>query len=74
MINPDSEKICDIGEIGELCCKSPYVMLEYLERPDATRQYFDSDGFGHTGDLVTYNENGHLTYIDRLKEIIKYVQ
>ena len=46
-------------------------MTEYLDRPEETEQYFDSEGFCHTGDLVTYNEKGNLMYVDRLKEIIK---
>ena len=46
-------------------------MMEYLERSKETDQYFDSDGFCHTGDLVTYNEKGHLMNVDRTKDMIK---
>ena len=70
--DPDSGNICDLGEVGELCYQSPYTMIEYLDRPEETKQYFDSDGFCHTGDLVSYNQHGHLIYVDRLKEMIKY--
>ena len=71
VVNPDTGKTCTFGEVGELCYQSPYTMVEYLDRPDATKQYFDDSGFCHTGDLVSYNEKGHLIYVDRLKEIIK---
>ncbi len=35
------------------------------------REYFDFEGFGHTGDMAYYDKEGTLFYVDRLKEIIK---
>ena len=48
-------------------------MLGYLNRPKETNEYIDFEGFGHTGDIGYYDENGDIYYVDRLKELIKYV-
>ncbi|MGX5682898.1 AMP-binding protein [Schumannella luteola] len=57
---------------GELWVKGPNVMLGYLNRPEATAETLDADGFLHTGDVATYNEGGWFTIVDRVKELIKY--
>ena len=40
--------------------------------PQETQEYFDKDGFGHTGDLGFYNDEGFVVYVDRMKDLIKY--
>lgn len=49
------------------------MMLGYVNLPGETADYFDSDGYGRTGDLGYYDENGDLFYVDRLKAIMKCV-
>ena len=49
------------------------MMMEYLERPEATKEVFFGDGFLRTGDLGVYDDQGRFSHIDRVKEIIKYV-
>ena len=46
-------------------------MKNYLNRVKETREYFDFEGFGHTGDIGYYTEDGRIIYVDRLKEIMK---
>ena len=65
-------KRCGVNETGEICIKSPCQMLRYLKRPKETEEYFDFEEFGHTGDLGFYNQEGWITYVDRMKEVIKY--
>lgn len=69
--NPDSGEICKPGEVGEICFKGPSMMMEYLKRPSETRQYFDSEGYGRTGDIGYYTDDGTIYYVDRMKELIK---
>ncbi|MGH8956258.1 MAG: AMP-binding protein [Microbacterium sp.] len=57
---------------GELLIRGPQVMAGYLNRPDATAEMLDSDGWLHTGDVATVTHDGIFRIVDRLKELIKY--
>ncbi|QAY58661.1 4-coumarate--CoA ligase family protein [Microbacterium protaetiae] len=78
IVDPDTgEEITEFGEDGqtrpgELWIKGPQVMMGYLNKPDATANAIDADGFFHTGDVATVNEGGWYTVVDRVKELIKY--
>lgn len=58
-----------IGENGELLLRGDYVMLGYLDDPEATREAIDEEGWLHTGDVGTLDEQGNLTITDRLKDM-----
>ncbi len=57
------------GESGELCIKGPQVMKGYLNRPDATADTI-TDGWLHTGDIATMDEDGYFYIVDRKKDMI----
>ena len=46
-------------------------MLGYLHNPEATRACIDSDGYMHTGDVATVDDEGYFFIVDRVKELIK---
>ncbi len=60
------------SEPGELLIRGPQVMQGYLNRPDATAEMLDADGWLHTGDVATVTHDGVFRIVDRLKELIKY--
>lgn len=57
---------------GELWVQGPNVMLGYLNKPEATAETLDADGFLHTGDIAVYHDGGYFSIVDRVKELIKY--
>ncbi len=54
---------------GELLLRGDFVMLGYLDDPDATREAIDQDGWLHTGDVGRLDDQGNLTITDRLKDM-----
>lgn len=60
-----------IAEDGEILMKGPSLMIGYYNRPDATAEVIDKEGWFHTGDIGTFVENRFLKITDRKKEIFK---
>ena len=58
------------GERGELCVRGPQVMQGYWNRPDATAEAIDSEGWLHTGDIAVMDDSGFFRIVDRLKDMI----
>lgn len=59
-----------LGEPGELCIKGPQVMKGYWQRPEATAETIDSDGWLKTGDMAVISDDGYLKIVDRKKDMI----
>jgi long-chain acyl-CoA synthetase len=59
---------------GELMIKGPQVFTEYYKNPKATKESFDSEGFFHTGDIVSMDSQGRVYIIDRVKNFFKLAQ
>jgi len=58
------------GEEGELKIRGPQVMVGYWQRPEATAEALDPDGWLSTGDIATIDEEGFVSIVDRLKDMI----
>ncbi|MBX9830094.1 MAG: long-chain fatty acid--CoA ligase [Xanthobacteraceae bacterium] len=56
-------------EGGELCIRTPYGMLGYLDNPQLTAQSFH-DGYFNTGDLARIGSGGRVQLIGRSKDIV----
>ncbi|WP_299136885.1 long-chain fatty acid--CoA ligase [uncultured Vibrio sp.] len=58
-----------MGELGEVCIKSPSVMKGYYQRSEATTEAI-RDGWFLTGDIGRVDEHGNLFIVDRVKDMI----
>lgn len=59
-----------LAEDGEVLVRGPIVMKGYWQRPDATKEVIDADGWYYTGDIGTLDGGGFLTIVDRKREIL----
>ncbi|MCB1412526.1 MAG: long-chain-fatty-acid--CoA ligase [Xanthobacteraceae bacterium] len=60
---------CPPGENGEVVLRGRHMMVGYWNRPDATAQTI-RDGWLHTGDVGSVDEDGFLTIRDRMKDML----
>jgi acyl-CoA synthetase (AMP-forming)/AMP-acid ligase II len=63
-------KILPVGERGEIVVRSAAVTPGYWNKPEATAELLDADGFCHTGDIGVIDEDGYLFLVDRKKDMI----
>lgn len=56
---------------GEILVRGPQLMLYYLNKPEATENAIDTDGWYRTGDVGHFDEEGQLYIVDRVKDLIK---
>ncbi|MCX7570844.1 AMP-binding protein [Tumebacillus sp. DT12] len=70
IVEPGTSIEVPVGEQGELCTRGYHVMKGYYKNPGATEAAIDEDGWLHTGDLATMDENGYCKITGRLKDMI----
>ena len=68
---PPPMTLADLADDGELWLRGPTMFSGYLDRPDATAEAIDEDGWFHTGDLATRDADGFLTITGRRSESIR---
>ena len=70
----DDDKELAVGEVGEICGRSPYLMSGYHNQPALTAESFWHDAFGkayyRSGDLGRYDDEGYFHISGRKKEMI----
>jgi fatty-acyl-CoA synthase len=65
-----NNEVLPIGEVGEICARSYAVMIGYNENPEATAAAIDSEGWLHTGDFGTMDDQGFIRVTGRVKDMI----
>jgi acyl-CoA synthetase (AMP-forming)/AMP-acid ligase II len=70
IIDPDTGKAVQAGEVGEVQTLSPYNMAGYWRKADETASTIDSEGWLRTGDAGYFDTEGYLYLHDRIKDMI----
>jgi fatty-acyl-CoA synthase len=68
--DPESGRALARGETGELCTRGYSVMLGYWEDAERTAEAIDAEGWMHTGDLATMDDEGYLAIVGRSKDMV----
>lgn len=68
VVDPDGKDV-EPGEVGEIICRSPASTIGYLGRPEATGTML-VDGWLHTGDRGSLDQDGFLSISGRIKDMI----
>ena len=71
IIDPDTGSNLPAATPGELLVKGYAVMKGYWDRPEATQETIDAEGWLHTGDMALIREDGHLVFLGRHKDMLK---
>lgn len=70
IVNPETGEICPPNVPGEFCARGYNVMKGYYKMEEATSQTIDSEGWVHSGDLCSCDENGYYKVTGRIKDMI----
>ena len=70
IIDPESGTIVPRGTAGELCTRGYSVMLGYWDNPEDTKAIIDETRWLHSGDIAVMDENGYVSIVGRIKDLI----
>jgi fatty-acyl-CoA synthase len=70
IVAPETGETVPRGEAGEYCTRGFHVMLGYWNDPERTGEAIDADGWMHSGDLATMDEDGYVNIVGRIKDMI----
>jgi fatty-acyl-CoA synthase len=70
IVDPESGAVVPRGTPGEQCTRGYSVMLGYWGDSEATSRAVDEDGWMHTGDLSTMDDEGYVNIVGRIKDMI----
>lgn len=70
IIDPNTGRVVPRGTPGEQCTRGYNVMLGYWNDPEASAKALDPAGWMHTGDLAVMDEDGYVSIVGRIKDVI----
>ena len=69
VIDPLTDELVDTGTPGELCTRGYSVMIGYWHEPEKTAEVL-RDGWMHTGDLAEMDDEGYVSIVGRIKDMV----
>ena len=69
--DPDTGEVLPKGSVGELWYRGPNMFDGYFRDPELTEEVFDKRGFFKTGDICEIDIDGRVTFVSRLKDMLK---
>ena len=69
-MSPEAGETVERGQEGEYCTRGFHVMLGYWNDPEKTGDAIDADGWMHSGDLATMDDDGFVNIVGRIKDMI----
>jgi len=69
-IDPADGRTVERGAGGELCTRGYSVMAGYWNDAERTAEAIDADGWMHTGDLATMDDDGYVNIVGRIKDMV----
>jgi fatty-acyl-CoA synthase len=70
VIDPETGSTVSRSQTGELCTRGYSVMIGYWNDAERTAEAVDNDGWMHTGDLATMDDEGYVNIVGRSKDMI----
>jgi fatty-acyl-CoA synthase len=70
IVDPDHGQVVRRGETGEFCTRGYSVMIGYWNEAARTAEVIDADGWMHTGDLATMDDDGYVNIVGRIKDMV----
>ena len=70
IVDPETGETLPYDTPGEFCARGYNIMKGYYNMPEATAQAIDADGWLHTGDLATMDQDGYFKITGRIKDMI----
>ncbi|WP_319507705.1 AMP-binding protein [uncultured Methanolobus sp.] len=70
IVDPDTGETVEPDVQGEICCRGYNVMKGYYKMPEMTDLAIDKDGWLHSGDLATVDDEGYYRITGRIKDMI----
>ena len=70
LVVPNGREVTQPGDRGEIIARGPNITKGYWNDPEATAAAIDAEGWLHTGDVGTYDADGFLFIVDRVKDMV----
>jgi fatty-acyl-CoA synthase len=71
VVAPETGRDQPVNVPGELLVRGYAVMNGYWDKPEATHETLDADGWLHSGDMARIREDGHVVFMGRYKDMLK---